>query len=253
MNARILKVVVLAVFLAAGLACVIPVPQPSESPAPTPPPAEETGPVVTGTHAAVREVAAPERFTLNFNDGYLVYDPQTGVLQITAEGNVLSYGGDWQVHKVYSYLFHFRLKTWQSFYWQVNTSRLEVVEVRNGTFGAIAGGTHHEMPFHVDKTGGAGTSTPDRFTIRFPKSHMVYSPGDDVLQLITENKVLSYCGDWQRCKLHNNTYHFKQNNWAAFYWRVNTINKKVWRVRNGSFCGTGGTDELLGIKVGVTR
>jgi len=48
-------------------------------------------------------------------------------------------------------------------------------------------------------------------------------------------------------------YHFKQNNWDRFFWKVNTAGKRVWRCRNGVFCRPGGSDELLHIKVGVTR
>lgn len=245
MKVKTLGFLVLGAFLAAGLSCLMPAPQPTdEPPAPTPAPGTSLG----------REAPAPERFTLNFKEAYLVYDPQTGVLQIAAEGNVLSYGGDWEVRKIHSYLFHFRLRTWREFYWQVNTSRLEVIEVRGGTFGSVMGGADQRMPFRVEKKGGAGAATPQSIKIVFPKSHMVYSPGNDVFQLITEGQVLSYCGDWQRCRLRNNVYHFKQGNWERFIWSVNTLNKRVWRVRNvGGVCQSGGSEELLDIKVGVTR
>ncbi|MCJ7612104.1 MAG: hypothetical protein MUP19_07565, partial [Candidatus Aminicenantes bacterium] len=173
MNAKIFIFFVLGLLLTASLSCIMPMPQP---PAETPPPPEETGPSYSG--AAHREIAQPDRFTLNFKGAYLVFDPQSGTLQIAAEGNVLSYGGDWEVRKIHSYLYHMRLRTWQAFFWQVNTSRKEVFQVRCGTFGSVMGGTSSREPFRVDTVGGAGASEPKQFFIRFVKSHMVYAPGN---------------------------------------------------------------------------
>lgn len=246
MTAKIFKSSVLALFLAVCLSCLIPVTQPPAEPPPAgepeqpPPPAEAAQ-------------AQPERFTLNFSDAYLVHEPQSGTLQITAQGNVLSYGGDWEARRVKSFLYHIRLKTWQGFFWQVNTSRKEVYRNRGGTFGSVLGGTSTDLPFNVDVVGEAGNAEVKRFIIRFPESYMVYAPANDVLQLTAEGNVLSYCSDWQRCKLRSNMYHFKQNNWNSFFWKVNTASKKVWRCRNGVFCQLGGSDELLHIKVEVTR
>jgi hypothetical protein len=249
LTAKIFKSSVLALFLAVCLSCLIPVPQPPQEPPPAgEPPVPEPPPP-----PAEAAQAQPERFTLNFSDAYLVYVPQNGTLQITAQGNVLSYGGDWEVRKVHSYLFHMRLRTWQGFFWQVNTSRREVFRVRGGTFGSVLGGTSARLDLTVDVVGGAGGSEPERFLIKFPESYMVYAPASDVLQLTTEGNVLSYCSDWQRCKLRPNLYHFKQNNWDRFFWKVNTASKRVWRCRNGVFCQLGGSDELLHINVGVTR
>jgi hypothetical protein len=247
MTAKVIRFLIMALVLTVCSACLAPAPPPQQEPAP----AGDAGP--TGSRLPAVEVAAPDRFTLNFTGAYLVYDLQTGTLQIAAEGNVLSYGGDWEVRKVHSYLFHLRLRTWQGFFWQVNTSRKEVFQVRGGTFGSVLGGTSSRLSFRVDVVGGAGGAEPQRFTVRFPRSHLLYAPAGDVLQLITENTVLSYCGDWQRCRLRSNVYQFKQNNWDAFFWKVNTVSKKAWRCRNGVFCQPGGTDELLNINVRVTR
>jgi len=91
----------------------------------------------------------PTRFLIRFHDAYLIYVIESQSIQIAAQSTVLSYANDWNKAQIYPYLFHIRLATWQGFYWQVNTSRKELVEIRNGTFGAIAGGTHSTLPISV--------------------------------------------------------------------------------------------------------
>lgn len=80
----------------------------------------------------------PKQFFLDFVDAYLVYQPSTGTLQIATELMVLSYGGDWERKQLKPYLYHMRLKTWQGFYWKINTSRKEAYKVV-GTFGTMGG------------------------------------------------------------------------------------------------------------------
>jgi hypothetical protein len=81
----------------------------------------------------------PTRFKLLFNDAYLVYQVDRPRLQITAQGNVLSYGNDWQVRQLKPYLFHLKQNTWKNFFWKVNTSRKEVSRVKGGQFGRLGG------------------------------------------------------------------------------------------------------------------
>ncbi len=91
----------------------------------------------------------PTRFTLQFNDANLIYVRSTRVVQIAAQGNVLSTGHDWQKAEVYSYLIHIRHQSWSDFYWKVNTSRKEIYEQRGGTFGSVSGGTQTLLNFPV--------------------------------------------------------------------------------------------------------
>lgn len=81
----------------------------------------------------------PERFFLRFKKAYLVYVPASETLQITAEGIVLSYGSDWMKCQVKSYLYQVKLKSWQGFYWQINTGRKEAYKVRDGEFCKLGG------------------------------------------------------------------------------------------------------------------
>ncbi len=91
----------------------------------------------------------PTRFFIRFNDAYLIYVIESQSIQIVAQNMVLSYASDWNKAQIYPYLFHIRLATWQGFFWKVNTSRKELIEVRNGTFGAIAPGTEVVLPISV--------------------------------------------------------------------------------------------------------
>jgi hypothetical protein len=91
----------------------------------------------------------PTRFLIRFNDAYLIYVIETQAIQIIAQSMVLSYANDWNKAQIYPYLFHIRLATWQGFFWKVNTSRKQLYEVRNGTFGAIAPGTETTLPIPV--------------------------------------------------------------------------------------------------------
>ncbi len=80
----------------------------------------------------------PDRFFLRFSDAYLV-KANTGALQIAAQGNVLSYGSDWEVQKLKPYLFQLRQNNWQNFRWQVNTSRESAQRISGGAFGSLSG------------------------------------------------------------------------------------------------------------------
>ena len=81
----------------------------------------------------------PDRFFLKFKKAYLVFVPSSKTLQITAEGNVLSYGVDWMKCQMQPYLYHIKLNSWNDFYWKINTSRKEAHKVRGGEFCKLGG------------------------------------------------------------------------------------------------------------------
>ena len=196
--------------------------------------------------------AEPKRFFIDFSDAYLVYAPGSGTKQIAAEGNVLSYGGDWQVSKLKPYLYHIRLQTWKGFYWKVNTSRKEVYQVSGGTFGQL-GGTDAKKDFTIDVVGGGGTGEPDRFLIKFPDSYLVYVPGSGTLQITAGGNVLSYGADWEVVKLKEYLYHMRLKTWKKFYWKINTSRKESYMVRNGAFGKLGGSETKMKATVRVVE
>lgn len=92
---------------------------------------------------------APERFTLDFVDAYLVR-ANDGVLQIATEGNVLSYGSDWEVVELQPYLFQLRQSVWKGFYWQVNTSREIAQRVNDDNFGQLSDRDRDDLDVQIE-------------------------------------------------------------------------------------------------------
>ncbi len=193
--------------------------------------------------------AAPKSFSLKLRDAYLVHNPSNNVLQIAAQGNVLSYGGDWQVRKLKPYLYHFKQNNWRGFYWAVNTSRGEVYRVKDGRFGQL-GGIQQKLHIGVDAVGNA--NNPTRFSLRLRDAALKHQVGRSGLQIVSQGNVLSYGGDWQVRKLKPYLYHFKQNNWRGFHWQINTSRKEAYRVENGSFGRVGGNKTRLHMGISPT-
>lgn len=81
----------------------------------------------------------PSRFVLRFQAAYLVFVPTSEALQITAEGNVLSYGNDWEKCQLKPYLYNLKQKFWRGFHWKINTGRKTVYKVTGGEFCKMEG------------------------------------------------------------------------------------------------------------------
>jgi len=197
-------------------------------------------------------LTAPKRFFVDFKNAYLVYTTKYKSIQIVADKNVISYGGDWEKCNLKPYLYHIRQKVWKGFYWKVNTSRKEVYRVKNGSFCKL-GGTDEKLNIRVDTFGGNNSGAPDRFILRFPSAYLVYVPSNKVMQFATVGNVLNYGTDWTRCNLNLFTYHFKQKFMKNFFWAVNTQSKKAFRVRGVPFCKPGGSTEPIQASVRVVK
>lgn len=184
---------------------------------------------MTGT--VFSNTAQPSRFTLNFDDAYLIFMPGSLSMQIIAENNVLSYGEDWEIKQLKPYLFHLRLRSWQGFYWQLNTSRKEVYRVRNNQFGTL-GGDQNKLPITV-------TSSGSNFKLLFSNAYLVYVPNSGTLQIAAEGNVLSYGSNWTAIQKKPYLYHLKKNSWQGFFWQVNTSRKELYMIRGiiGSYDG----------------
>lgn len=145
----------------------------------------------------------PDRFLLRFSKSYIVYEPGTTVLQVTAEGYVLSYGGDWEVIKMQDYLYHMRLKTWMGFYWKVNTSRKEVKRVEGAALGSL-GGTLTDTNIAVRVVGGDTTSGGTEIApivepgVIFIPGLISIKPEEDCISCNPNNlQVVNIGGNWK--------------------------------------------------------
>jgi hypothetical protein len=201
----------------------------------------------TSTDTFMRDVSSTlQRFLLHFSDAYLVYEPSSRILQITAQNNVLSYGSDWEVVQMQPFLYHMRQAVWQGFYWKVNTSRREVYRVTNGVFGQL-GGNEEILNIQVEPVDNA--ENPTRFFLRFVDAYLVYQPSTGTLQITAQSNVLSYGSDWQVVQLQPGIFQLRQQVWQQFFWQIDTTTQQAVRVRNGVFGQPGGNQEPLNMQV----
>ena len=186
---------------------------------------------------AQKEGDVPQRFFVDFKNASLVYIPETEVLQIAAQNNVLFSGSDWEKCQLKPYLYHFRHKNWKDFYWKVNTGQKKVYRITKGTFCQL-GGRVQRLKITVDVVGGGSAKIPPtRFVLHFSNASLVYTPASKNLNLAAEGDVLTYGKEWKKCNVNHATYHFKQNSWENIYWSVNTDNSIAHRIRNAdAFC-----------------
>lgn len=198
------------------------------------------------------EAAPPPRFFIDFRDAYLVFEPAGSTLQIVAANSVLAYGQKWDKVQLKPYLYHLRRNDWNNFFWQVNTSRKEVIMIRNGDFGRITAGERKELAITVDPVGRGGEARPERVLLRFPEAYLVYVPADELVQIAAAGAVLSRGEDWTVCRLKPYLYHFRQANWKKFFFQINTSRKEAWKVDDGVFCRLGGQKTRLdfGVRLG---
>ena len=91
----------------------------------------------------------PTRFVLRFSKAHLVYWPGPGTLQIAAQDNLLSDGGDWQKCNVNGSTFHLKQNSWKDFYWQVLTENPAAHQI-TGASAFCNPGTFPMEPLEVD-------------------------------------------------------------------------------------------------------
>jgi hypothetical protein len=195
----------------------------------------------------------PKRVFLDFNGARLVYVPSSKKIRIRAGNIVLSTGKDWESIKVLPHIYHLRQENWPDFFWMVDTNSKYAARVTNGTFGQIVGQNIIIPGISVRVTGGAGTGPPQRFVLRFSKAFLEYTPTPGAVRVITENSVLSWRTDWRDCNMSANTFHIKQKAWEGFFWKINTSEKKAYKVTGGSFCTSGGSTSRVPVGVRVYK
>ena len=94
------------------------------------------------------DTTPPDRFLLKFKRASLVYVPASQTMQISAEGNVLSYGADWDKCQLNPNIYHLKQNIWKGFYWKIDTFKKEALKVTEGEF-CEPGGTGRQMKMGV--------------------------------------------------------------------------------------------------------
>lgn len=206
-------------------------------------------PAVVGV--VVADEQQPKRFFLDFAGTTLTFRPGTNTLQIQTEQMVLSYGADWEVKQLRPFLYDLRLKTWEGFYWKVNTSRKEVYKVTGGVFGQLGGTDTPLSQVKVELRGGDAESGPKQVSLQFPKAYLVHEPGKSIVQVVADNMVLSYCHDWEVKQVKPYLYDLRLKTWQGFFWKVNTSRKEAVQVKGGTFGGLGGMESPMKMSVRV--
>lgn len=101
--------------------------------------------------------------------------------------------------------------------------------------------------------GKASATTPRYIYLDFVDAYIVYVPSSNIMQIATENNVLSYAGDWQRKQVYSYLYHIKHSSWSGYYWKVNTSRKEVYLVYGTNFGKIGDTTSRILTNITVTN
>lgn len=188
------------------------------------------------TNPPPAESRAVKSFMLHFPKAYLVSSGST--TQLIA-GNPISYGQDWEVKKLKSFLYHVKHTNWKDFFWQVNTSREVVNLVREGTFGRMGGVQTKERMSVVSYP---NKETPSRFQLYFDDCYLIHSP-PSTLQVMGAGKVLQREDAWNVRKISSTEYHLKNKAWRTnLFWKVDLAGKKASKFRGTSKFGESGAE-----------
>jgi hypothetical protein len=204
------------------------------------PPSKPAAPVVSAPVAK----KAPQQLALDLKDIHLAYKKSFDSLQILTGSDVISHGSDWEKCRLKPHLYHIRQENWNNFFWEIDTAKKEVYKVNSGEF-CRASGDKRKIPAAVEESG-------DFIYIRFPIVSLVYVPADKSIQVKTAGSVLSDGRNWESCNLSNSVYHLKEEFWSFSYWKVDTLEKKAWRIKGKPFCKPGGKGESLEASVRVS-
>lgn len=194
---------------------------------------------------------APDKFFLDLNDASLLYEPSGGCRLLGPEDVALGGSEEWEVCRVKPSLYHVRRRDWNHVFWQVNTVRREVIEIREGTFCSLSACKRRSLDFTVEFPAAWAADKAEGFMINFPRTTLVCAPAEGSMFILAGQSVLSRGEGWERCGVNVRLYHLRHQSWPDRYWRVNTALQKSSTVRAGTFCGPGGKEEPLRAEVRV--
>lgn len=185
----------------------------------------------------------PQRFILDFKDIFLAYKKSFDSLRVLRGDDILSYGMDWEKCKPGPGIYHIRQEEWDGFFWEIDSKKETLYKVTNGDFCAITG-KKEKIPATIEDGG-------NFLYVRFPNASLEYIPATKSMKIKTAAAVLADGADWVMCNLTNSQYHLKEGLWSFFYWKIDTLQKRAWRVTGKPFCKPHGLGETLTTSVRV--
>jgi len=103
----------------------------------------------------------------------------------------------------------------------------------------------------------AQTKIPQNVSLHFKDAYLYYDVINDTLKIIAHDDTVSDGRNWNKYIADERAgiFHFREKNWKDFFWRVNTFNRKVYRVTKEDFSrydeGFKGDDKELDIRIDI--
>lgn len=192
----------------------------------------------------------PKCVIVDMCDTRLTYEPAGFKLKVDCQGKLLSNGKDWRKCMIKPYIHQLKHLDWKDFFWEVNTLSGTVWKV-TGTPFCKTGGDARQIKAKVDVRGGSRTLPPSSFTIILADTRMELEPATRGFKIEAYETPLAYLPLWHQCQLQPHLYHVKNALWPDFFWEIDCHRKKVHLIKDGNFCKSGGTPQLLSIAVDV--
>jgi hypothetical protein len=196
------------------------------------------------------EYKEPKKIILELINTEIKFNPSTYGLQVVNNDIILSDGKDWRKCRIKAYLYQFTHVGWKDHHWEISTLERGVWEIYGGQF-CKTGGKAKELKITVNVRGGSKIALPISFSLILPKTEIIYEPSTKKMKATSFGNQIIYIPFWKVCKVSSHIYQFTNNIWTDFYLEVNTQEKKAYRVTNGHFCKSGGTQESLPIQVKI--
>lgn len=160
-------------------------------------------------------------------------------IQVSADGYVLN---DWDIKQLNPNLYHFRHKNWEDSYWKVDTQSNQAYKVTGGTFGSpkdegtILEGTKVNI-----------NDITKYVFINLRSSYLEYEPKSGNARIVAGDAVIVDKDNLEVLKIGENQYHIRLKMWKnlTIFWKVDTLQKNLYKVKNGKFGFPGGEETLV--------
>lgn len=181
---------------------------------------------------------APRAIFLNFTDATWVFFPSSKSFNLVAEGKTISHTTFWQTHQMGPHLYHLKSSGARTHFFILNSRTRKFFVAHGMTFGTNEDvGTTQLRHVIVNVVGGSKHTPPTRISMRLRRCALLLSPRTNGVDLkLSRDYVLDICRNWEMCRVTSNTYHVKSPLFKGYFWKVNTLRNKAYKVKRGRFC-----------------